>query len=63
MNKIFSGKINCGLGNANELLTAQLENEKLKVKILKAELGQKKMEKELQSMKRKWLQSKENLKE
>jgi hypothetical protein len=53
-------KINCGLESANELLTAQLENEKLKVKVLKAELGQKKMEKELKNLKR---QSKGNLKE
>jgi Leucine-rich repeat (LRR) protein len=60
LNEIFAGKINCGLENANELLTAQLENEKLKLKILKAELLQKKMEKELKNMK---LQSKGNLKE
>jgi hypothetical protein len=60
LNKILAGKINCGLENANELLTAQLENEKLKAKILKAELLQKKMEKELKNMK---LQSKGNLKQ
>jgi hypothetical protein len=60
LNKIFAEKINCGLKNANELLTAQLENEKLKVKVLKAELGQKKMEKELKNLK---LQSKGNLKQ
>jgi Leucine-rich repeat (LRR) protein len=60
LNEIIAGKINCGLENANELLTAQLENEKLKVKILKAELLQKKMEKELKNMK---LQSKGNLKQ
>jgi hypothetical protein len=57
LNEILAGKINCGLENANELLTAQLENEKLKAKILKAELLQKKMEKELKNMK---LQSKGN---
>ncbi len=60
LNEILAGKINCGLENTNELLTAQLENEKLKVKILKAELLQKKMEKELKNMK---LQSKGKLKE
>jgi hypothetical protein len=60
MNKILAEKINCGLENGNKLLTAQLENEKLKAKILKAELLQKKMEKELKNMK---LQSKGNLKE
>ncbi len=60
LNKILAGKINCGLENANELLTALLENEKLKVKILKAELLQKKMEKELKNLK---LQSKGNLKQ
>jgi hypothetical protein len=63
LNGILAGKNNCGLETANELLTAQLENEKLKAKVLKAELGQKKMEKELQNMKRNWLQSKGNLKE
>jgi hypothetical protein len=60
LNKILGEKINCGLENANELLAAQLENEKLKVKVLKAELGQMKMEKELKNLK---LQSKGNLKE
>ncbi len=60
LNEILAGKINCGLETANELLTAQLENEKLKVKILKAELLQKKMEKELKNLK---LQSKGNLKQ
>jgi Leucine-rich repeat (LRR) protein len=60
LNEILAGKINCGLENANELQAAQLENEKLKVKVLKAELGQKKMEKELKNLK---LQSKQNLKE
>jgi Leucine-rich repeat (LRR) protein len=56
LNKILAEKINCGLEKnlqtENELLTAQLEIEKLKVKALQAELEKRQMEMELQNLKR-----------